>query len=39
MYQFIVSFMGVYFSGQACALAFSFSSSECEAPESIEGNY
>lgn len=28
-YQFIVSFMGVYFSGQATALAFSFSSSEC----------
>lgn len=27
-YQFIVSFMGVYFSGQATALAFSFASSE-----------
>lgn len=27
-YQFIVSFMGVYFSGQATALAFSFSSSK-----------
>ncbi|KAL4948435.1 P-loop containing nucleoside triphosphate hydrolase protein [Aspergillus filifer] len=27
LYQFIVSFMGVYFSGQATALAFSFSSS------------
>ncbi|KAL4913702.1 P-loop containing nucleoside triphosphate hydrolase protein [Aspergillus aurantiobrunneus] len=26
-YQFVVSFMGVYFSGQATALAFSFSSS------------
>jgi ATP-binding cassette subfamily B (MDR/TAP) protein 1 len=28
LYQFIVSFMGVYFSGQATALAFSFVSSE-----------
>lgn len=28
LYQFIVSFMGVYFSGQATALAFSFASSE-----------
>ncbi|KAL4795270.1 P-loop containing nucleoside triphosphate hydrolase protein [Aspergillus venezuelensis] len=27
LYQFIVSFMGVYFSGQATALAFSFASS------------
>ena len=27
-YQFIVSFMGVYFSGQAAALAFSFTSSK-----------
>ncbi|KAI5457773.1 multidrug resistance protein 1, 2, 3 [Mariannaea sp. PMI_226] len=27
-YQFIVSFLGVYFSGQATALAFSFASSE-----------
>lgn len=28
LYQFIVSFMGVYFSGQATALAFSFASSK-----------
>ncbi|KAH1571385.1 hypothetical protein KXW39_009270 [Aspergillus fumigatus] len=27
LYQFVVSFMGVYFSGQATALAFSFASS------------
>ncbi|KAE8309901.1 P-loop containing nucleoside triphosphate hydrolase protein [Aspergillus transmontanensis] len=27
LYQFIVSFMGIYFSGQATALAFSFASS------------
>ncbi|KAE8137518.1 P-loop containing nucleoside triphosphate hydrolase protein [Aspergillus pseudotamarii] len=27
LYQFIISFMGVYFSGQATALAFSFASS------------
>jgi hypothetical protein len=27
-YQFIVSFMGVYFSGQATALAFSFAGSK-----------
>ncbi|RDW93601.1 ABC transporter ATP-binding protein [Aspergillus mulundensis] len=27
LYQFVVSFMGVYFSGQASALAFSFASS------------
>lgn len=27
-HQFVVSFMGVYFSGQATALAFSFASSE-----------
>ena len=34
LYQFIVSFMGVYFSGQAAALAFSFASSKYISHES-----
>ncbi|RYP13828.1 hypothetical protein DL765_006700 [Monosporascus sp. GIB2] len=34
-YQFIVSFMGVYFSGQATALAFSFASSFTKANQAI----
>ncbi|KAI9035272.1 ABC transporter ATP-binding protein [Aspergillus affinis] len=33
-YQFIVSFMGIYFSGQATALAFSFASSFTKANQS-----
>lgn len=39
-YQFIVSFMGVYFSGQATALAFSFASSKCrEAPSALQARH
>ena len=33
MYQFMVSFMGVYFSGQAAGQVFSFASSK---PKSLE---
>lgn len=41
-YQFVVSFMGVYFSGQATALAFSFASSESPgegAPSALRSRY
>ncbi|CAM1503728.1 Fc.00g013190.m01.CDS01, partial [Cosmosporella sp. VM-42] len=34
-YQFVVSFMGVYFSGQATALAFSFASSFTKANQAV----
>lgn len=35
MYQFMVSFMGVYFSGQAAGQVFGFASSKYHSPKPL----